>query len=192
MARESTPHSLGPEKLAKLWDIGSDVHVEPADGGRGCDERYAELLHDWMARQMSPDPIETQDWVSLLPEAMGQLCQELRPFSGDSVGFLLTDPDTNVQVLRRIKDYAKESGATAASEVEREAALAVYFAAIAASLVFHHVRISRHSNKKLRIVFETLGVRNGVPSELRSLFQKACQGGQEDEQGASREEGDRS
>jgi hypothetical protein len=191
MDKESKAHNLQPEKLARLWDIGSDVHVEAAEGAGGSDERYAELLHDWMARQLPPDPVETQDLVSLLPDALGQICQEVRPFSGDSIGFLLTHPDTDVQVLRRIKDHAKELGAAAACQVEREAALAVYFAAIAAALVFHDARISQHSDKKLQSAFEALGTRSAVPSELRSLFRKACRGGKKDEPDTSPEDGDR-
>jgi hypothetical protein len=191
MDRESKTHDLRPEKLARLWDIGSDVHVEPADGVRSSDERCAELLHDWLAQQMPPDPAETHAVVSVLPEALGQLCRRLRPFSGDSIGLLLTNADTDVRVLRRIKDHAKESGAAAASEIEREVALVVYFAAIASSLVFHQTRISQHSDKKLQIAFEALGMRNGVPSEIRSLFRKACRAGKKDEQGTSQEGGDR-
>ncbi|MBN1506408.1 MAG: hypothetical protein JW955_06160 [Sedimentisphaerales bacterium] len=174
MDKESKGHHLRPEKLARLWDIGSDVHIEAADSAGAGEERYAELLHDWLARQLPPDPVQTQDLVSLLPEALGQICQEVRPFSGDSIGFLLTHADTDVQVLRRIKDYAKELGAPPAGEVEREVALAVYFAAIAAALVSHETRISQHGDARLRSAFEALSERNAVPSELRSLFRKAC------------------
>ncbi len=165
---------LGPERLARLWDIGSDVHVDPADGAGGSEECFAELLRDWMARPLPPDSAETQTLASLLPEALGRLCRKLRPFSGDSIGFLITSPDTDVHVLTRIKDHAKELGAAATSEIEREVALAVYFAAIASAMVFHDARISQHSNSKLQSAFETLRKRNGVPPELLSLFEKAC------------------
>lgn len=172
MDQESKISSVSPEKLAQLWDIGSDVHDEAAERTGGSEDRYAELLRDWMARQLPPDP----GLQELLPEALGQLCRELRPFSGDSIGALLTNPQTDPQVFTRLKDYAKELGA-AASQVEREVTLTVYFAAIASALVFHDARISQHSGKKLAAAFGTLSRRSGMPPELLSLFQKAAKVG---------------
>ncbi len=174
-----------PEKLARLWDIGSDVHVGSTDEACDSDERYTELLSDWLARQLPPSLVETQDLESLLPAVLRQLCRELRPFSGDSIGLLLTDFRTDVQVLRTIKDYAKEVGEVATDKLERDAALAIYFAAIASARVFHNAHISQHSDKKLQSAFATLGKRDSVPVELRSLFQKACRK-EEKESGTSR------
>jgi hypothetical protein len=168
MDEESKISNVSPEKLARLWDIGSEVRAKAVDEAEGADERYAELLHDWMARQLPLDP----DLQELLPGALGQLCQELRPFSGDSIGALLTDPQTDIRVLTRIKDYAKELGA-AAGRIEREVTLTVYFAAIASALVFHNARISQHGEKKLQSAFATMSKQDGIPPELLSLFQKA-------------------
>lgn len=170
MDQRSNILDLSPERLARLWDIGSDARAGPIQGADGSEERWAELLRDWMAR---PLPLDS-DLRELLPEALGRLCRELRPFSGDSIGFLVTNPDTDVRVLAGIKDHAKELGAAATSEMERQAALAVYFAAIASALVFHNARISQHNDGTLQSAFETLGKRKGIPPELLSLFQRAC------------------
>jgi hypothetical protein len=191
MDKEPKTHDLAPEKLARLWNIGSDACIGGGDETGDRDDRYAELLCDWMTRQLPPDPEETQQLLSLLPEALGELCQEVRPFSGDLIGSLLTQPDTDVRVLRRIKDYAKELGGSAAGPVEREAALAVYFAAIAAAQVFHDARISQYGDKKLQSAFEALSRRNAVPAGLRALFQRACRGKQEDEPDTLPRKGDR-
>ena len=49
----------------------------------------------------------------------------------------------------------------------------LYYAVIANALVFHGQRISRHSFRKLRQAYAELIAKPWVPSELRTLFQKA-------------------
>ncbi len=165
----STP-DVGPEKLARLWGIGSDAQAEPADGVAGPDEQRAQRLRDWLARPLPPD----EDVQGILPKWLGQLCQKIRPFSGDTIGSLITDPNTDVHVLERIKDLAKEQGTAAESEIDREVALAVYFAAIAGALAFHETRISQQSDAKLRKAFISLIERPWIPANLRQLLQNAC------------------
>jgi len=190
MDNESKAPDLGPERLAQLWDIGSEVHIEATPAAADSEERYTELLCDRLAQQLPLNPEETQNLVSRLPEELGTICRELRPFSGGSIGLLLTHPETDPQVLERIKDHAKEQGEAVASKVERDVAKAVYFAAIAAALVFHNTRISKQSDRHLARAFDALSKRQAVPSELRSLFQQACRGSKS-EPGTSKETGDR-
>lgn len=165
----STP-DVGPEKLARLWGIGSDAQAEPADGMADPDEQRAQRLRDWLARPLPPD----EDLQEMLPEGLGQLCRKVRPFSGDTIGSLITDPNTDVQVLERIKDLAKEQGTVAENEIDHEVALAVYFAAIAGAAAFHDAKISQHSDAKLRKAFVSLTDRPWIPTNLRQLLKKAC------------------
>jgi hypothetical protein len=86
---------------------------------------------------------------------------------------MIMDPQTSVEVLKQIKDSAKESGATARDKVERDVALAVYFAAIASALVCHGVKISQHTDGKLKKAFGAWIQRPWLPGDVRELFQKA-------------------
>ncbi len=163
---ESKTSRLSADKLARLWDIGSEV---PAAGTGGPEEQRAERLRDWLARSLPPD----EDLRGLLSEGLGHLCRDLRPFSGDAIGLLITCPETDVVALRRIKHLAKERGTAAGNEMDRDVALAVYFAAIASALVFHDTKISQHGDRKLKTAFGSLGRQPWVPPDLAHLFEKA-------------------
>lgn len=93
---------------------------------------------------------------------------------GRSLGQLLTDPKTDVPVLRRIKEYAKVRGRRAGSEVERDAFLAVYFVAIASALVFHDKRVTEHSDKHMAEFLSFFGETSWIPADLRRLFHMAA------------------
>ena len=171
MDEEPKTHDLSREKLARLWEIGADMPAGATDGTPRADECYAERLRDWWVRPPPPDPALQQ----LLLESWGPLGRTVRPFAGDSIGGLLTNPQTDLEVLKMIKNHAKERGTATASRMEREVALTVYFAAIAGALVFHHARISQHNDRKLQGAFDSLSIRAGIPAALSALFQKARQ-----------------
>ena len=87
---------------------------------------------------------------------------------------LLLDSKVDLQVLERIKEHAKELGTRSDGEVEREVALTLYFAAIAAALLSHGTKISAHSWKHLERSFKTLGNQPWVPADLLQLFTRAA------------------
>jgi hypothetical protein len=108
-----------------------------------------------------------------LPEILKPLSNELETVSGLPLDKLLQDPQTNIEILKSIKDYAKQLGTTASDDIERDAAFAVYMAAIATALVFHNVKISQYSYRHLEQSFEKLCKNDWLSSELYGLFQKA-------------------
>jgi hypothetical protein len=116
---------------------------------------------------MDPALIET------LPTVLKSLSEELQSVSGKSLGLLLQSPETKIALIRRIKDFAKVLGASAKDDIEREVALALYYAAIANALVYHKVKISQHDYEKLTQSFETLSEHDWVPPNLKRLFTKA-------------------
>jgi len=98
---------------------------------------------------------------------------------GPSLGQLLTDPKTEVTVLSRIKEYAKSLGSHATGELEKDVLLAVYFAAIAAAIVFHGQRITEHLQMNLAQFLHSYANAAWTPSGLVDLFKKAsllCEG----------------
>jgi hypothetical protein len=117
------------------------------------------------------------DMAQWLPELLGRLCEKLRPFLGESVGALLYDPQTDVAVLEKIKEFGKAVAEAAPSEAEHDAAIAVYYGAIASALVHHRQRITSFSYESLRESFESLVENPWLTAELIDLLrnaQEAC------------------
>lgn len=108
-----------------------------------------------------------------LPPVLRALSEELKSVSGLPLGDLLQDSQTKIAIIRRIKDFAKELGNSAQDTIERDVALAVYFAAIAGALLFHSVKISEYSYKELEQSFNTLTGHDWIPPDLSRLFKKA-------------------
>jgi len=167
MADESMSAGLTSDQLARLWSIGSDCGRESPAGD--ADQKRRDVLLDHLASSLPPDPA----LIEVLPKILGHLCQQLRPFSGESLQTLLRDPQTDAAVLERIKNRAKELGDAATDTVEREAALALYFAAIANALLHHGTKISQHSWAHLEQSFRTLSQQAWIPSDLADLFTRA-------------------
>ncbi|MCU0916715.1 MAG: hypothetical protein MUC88_19465 [Planctomycetes bacterium] len=168
MKDESISAGLTSDQLARLWSIGADGDQE--HDAADADQTRRDLLLDHLARSLPPD----QALLELLPEMLGRLSQQLRLFSGESLHALLADPRVDVWVLERIKDHAKELGTAAQNEMEREVALALYFAAIAAALLHHRAKISQHPEPQLEESFRTLSRRPWIPADLRQLFTAAA------------------
>lgn len=138
---------LESSRLARLLAIGSDEKVA-ADGGR-----------------VSPST------EAVLREV---LAGEAAPVAGAGpVGRLLLDPATDLATLQTLKDYGKAMVRRSASEAERAAGTAVYYAAIAAAVVFHATRITRHSYPHLAEGLVKLDAKPWLPQDLRDLFAKA-------------------
>ncbi len=108
-----------------------------------------------------------------LPELIQSIARELKTLSGASLGALLHNSDTKIEILIKIKDYAKTQGHDASNHTEREVTLIVYYAAIAAALVYHKRKISEHSHSSLREAFGKLEQTPWIPANLTTLFQEA-------------------
>ena len=167
MDQEPSAFSLPPDELVRLWDIGSDL----GEGEDTADEnqKKAELLHDWLA---SPLPVGS-DVLKLLPAVLSRLCQELVPFTGQSLGSLLAEPSTDIDILKQIKDVSKAMVHTSKTQVVSEAATAVYYAAIATALVFNAQRITSFSYQSLQDSFAALSESEWADPDLARLFGRA-------------------
>jgi hypothetical protein len=93
---------------------------------------------------------------------------------GPPIGELLQDPKTSVAMLKEIKQYAKAQGSQTASEREKDVFLAIYFAAIAAALVYHRERITEHSHERLTQFFDSFAQAAWVPVDLADLLRRAA------------------
>ena len=83
------------------------------------EKRRQDMLFHMLASTLPVD----HALLESLPALIRSLSGELRSLSGMPLGGLLRNPKTKPTVLRRIKNHAKDTGKSAKSETEREAAL---------------------------------------------------------------------
>lgn len=167
MANEPTTFGLGWDKLARLWDI------QEKDTASAKDENQyrVELLHDRLAAKM---PLE-QAVAQALPQVFAQLCREVKPFTADSLRALIVNSDTDVSVLKKIKNYNKKLSDRLQSEAEHDVIAVLYYATIASALVYHDQRITSFSYDHLATQYAELKTKSWLTSDLRSLLEQAHQ-----------------
>jgi len=167
MRDESTTFGLNREKLSKLWRMGQDIPQEKGDFDE--EQKKAELLHAQLAESL---PIEA-GMQHLLPNILTVVCRRFKPFVGCSIKDLLLDPETDLLIIKTIKDLQKKRAESACSELQQDVATVVYYAAIASALVYHDVKISKFSYKVLDPTFTELGQNNWLITDLKILFSSA-------------------
>ena len=168
MDKKSTTFGLGPEKLARLLNIGSDISETENDVDEK--EKKSELLYDWLAATLPLDAI----FIETLPTILQRLYRQLQLHADESFGNLLKEPKTDILVIKKIKDYSKKLVSSSKSEAEHDAATAIYFAAIASALVFHDRKITTFSYKSLCESFSKLIDEKWIAEDIAELFSRAC------------------
>jgi len=162
--KDSSTFGVPPKKLAELWNIDGDMK------GRALEEEQmrakSDQLHDMLAGKLPLDLAVAQS----LPKVLAQLCEDIRPFTGDSVGLLICDPDTDISIIKKIKNYYKDLSKHIQSEDEHDVIAVIYYATIASALVHHRVRITSFSNEHLHKAFSKYSGFLWLTSELKSLF----------------------
>jgi len=166
MEKESTTSGLGPDKLHHLLRICSEA--DSAEEQVDSDQKKAELLQDFLAGTL---PVEAPK--RNLSEQLTTLCKISGIASEESVRNLLTNPKTDVRLLRMIRDYFKKKSKCADPEVE-QVATTIYYASIAYALVVHNMKITKFSLKDLQNAFSLLVNTKWIPPVLSSIFVKAC------------------
>ena len=174
MEKELPTSGLGPDKLHRLLRICSEA--DSSGEKISSDQKKAELLQDFLAENL-----RFESPKSNLTEQLTTLCKISGIASEGSVRDLLTNPETDVRLLRMIRDDYKKKSKCADPDVER-AAVVVYYAAIAYALVVHNMKITKFSLKDLCNAFSLLINTEWIPPFLSSLFGKAreyCQNSSE-------------
>jgi len=161
--RTPTTFGLDSDRLAWLLAVGTEAEE---DSGAALDQAKGDLLR---ARLGGLLPVEPDDRD---PEgaAWGQLMQEALPLGGRSLGEVLLDRRTGPGTLETIKDYAKRLGKD--PEPSRSVALAIYFAAIAAALLYHDLKITRHGYPALVKALGKLAEAPWMPRRLAGHFRR--------------------
>ena len=159
--------------MARLLRTGEDAKLPEDPAAR--DELTAEILQEYLAEPFPSDIAAAQTSpLSLTGATRDPVGLQVRP-----LGEVILDRDTSVADCRRVKDYGKRLANKEKSDPNRapeyNGALAVYYAAIAAALVFHDKKISNYSLDDLGKTFRKLTRLPWVTPELRELFAKAAE-----------------
>ena len=165
--KKETTYGLTPRRLARLLSLG----LRKSRGRKGArqDQTPAVALRERLSRKLVLDPTVSDS----LPAVLNRPCHELFPAADRTMSDLLTDSRTDPAVIRAIKDYAGELARRSGPEAKQAAAIVIYYAAIAAALVFHNQSITDHSYEKLHDAYGKLEQEPWIPSELKDLFRKA-------------------
>jgi len=173
MEDEPTTYGLSHEKLARLWKVGDDPPMDR--DGPSKEQTRAELLCDRLAEPLPFDPTAART----LPTTLSYVLEQFTPFVNCSVGALLLDPDTDPSVIWQIKEQYREKAESCPSEVERQVATVIYYAAIASALLCHEEtlfrenRITLFSFRELEAYFSQLLDIRWLTPDLISLFKRA-------------------
>ena len=174
MEDKPTTFGLSHEKLARLWEIGDDTPTE--QDGPTKEQRRAEFLRDQLAEPLQFDPTVART----LPTTLSYVLEQFTPFVGCSVGALLLDPDTDPSVIWQIKEQYREKAESCPSELERQIATVIYYAAISSALLFHEEtlfrvnRITLFSYRELEGHFSQLLDIDWLTQDLACLFKRAA------------------
>jgi hypothetical protein len=167
MEEESKNIELTGEQKTRLLSLG--LESEPNEDGTDIDEKKADLLYEVLSHPMPVD----NSIVSSLPVALRGLCKRLSSVAGEPLGDLLQNPERGISVIKEIKEYAKQSGASAKSEIESDIFLVIYYDTIANALLFHNQKITQHSYKDLEQFFCSFTKKDWILNDLTELFRKA-------------------
>ena len=158
---------LNDEQTARLLKLG--LNDSDTAACQDLEDQRKELLSDMLCSKLPVDGMLTK----ILPILIKSLSDELVAVSGFSLRDCLTNPATKPVILRRIKDFAKDSGAAAQTQAQAEVAKIVYFAAVAVALVYHGTRITGHAYQDLLRSFQLCAQQTWIPQDLMEVFAKA-------------------
>ncbi len=165
--REDRTYGLSPARLGRLLALGQQGGSEQANPRHG--PTLSELLREILSSDLPLDPTSPDS----LPVVLNWPSHEVLAVSGQTIGELLLDCRTDLEVIKALKDYAKELVHRGRPRSKQTVVTAIYYAAIANALVFHQHRITKYSYCSLQEAYTELEQKPWIPSELKELFRRA-------------------
>ena len=167
MAKETTTFGLDSKKLVNLLKIAEETGQpqEKADQK----QKKTELLHDYLAQTLAIYKYAGEELLA----RQSQLRNTINVLSSEPIGKLLQDPETEIGLIRLIKDYSSKFSKRAKSKIEHQVANTIYYATIAHALLYHDKRITRYTYECLSKSFAKLTKENWVPNNISNLFVQA-------------------
>lgn len=165
--KHETTYGLSPEQLARLMALG----LEGADAQKrlSASRKSAQAFQEIFADKLPLDPADPDS----LPAVLSRSCDEFLSAADRNMGDLLLSPETDLAIIKSLKDYGKELVRRGSQETRQAAATALYYGAIASALVFHDDKITQHSYEKLHEAYAELQRKAWIPSGLKELLRKA-------------------
>lgn len=133
--------------------------VTKTDGGSDADTQAGRLLQEQLD---APLPVAAYEPQSALPEQRS------------SIQSMLADPKTPLSLILAIKTHAKEqaNGVPKEDTPEYLVPLSIYYAAIAAAMIHHGRKITRHASAALVRSFDKLTRRPWMVPYLIDLYEQ--------------------
>ena len=167
MNDKSTTYGLDPEKVVELLNIGKDAGSAPLDINQHKSELIREKLNETIPIYFSTEKIPTKK--------LQRLRHTIAILSGEPIGKLLDQPQTDIKLIRMIKNYGRKLSSCSESEAEHHISNTIYYAAIAHALIYHNLKITNYSYQNLKNSYDHLSKENWIPRNLIKLFQKASE-----------------
>lgn len=167
MDKKLKTFGLEPRKLADLLRVGSDT--EESEGQVTLEQKRSELLRDRLGEAL---PLDSSAPVTL-PISPNSLCQVLGVLGGKPIVELLQNPETDISLIKCIKDYNRSLSQCTKSKAEHDVAIVIYYAAIACALVFHKKKITKFSFEELGHSFSSFIEKKWITDQLKELFSQA-------------------
>ena len=167
MKDKSSTFGVSPKKVIKLLKIGKDADSTPIDIGQYKSDLISERLNETVPIYFSTEKNPTKQ--------LKRLRHTIAVLSGEPIGKLLENPNTDIKLVRMIKDYGRKLPNRLESEAEHHISNTIYYAAIAHALIYHDVKITNYSYENLKKSYDRLSKENWIPSNLINLFKKASE-----------------
>ena len=161
---EDLTSDLSPDQLADLLGITFDAPSNESNDA--VTDTNAQLIEAQLVGTLALDTTVLNN----LPTVVAQLDKDIFGGGGETLGKVLTDPGSDMEIISKIKRYAKNISLSKNSKNERAVALAVYYAAIANAALFHKVKITAHSHEVLKAQFRKFSGESWMSKELARLF----------------------
>lgn len=155
--------------MARLLSVGLDIKHTKSEAN--LEQETADFLHNLLAVSLPPD----EPQVKSLSGILSRLCWKEGLQGGKTIGEILRNPKTNISLIKKVKEYGKKLVRSTKSKGEHNAAIAIYYAAIAEALVFWDIRITKFPYRSLERYFSLLLKKEWILPEFVGLFVKARQ-----------------
>ncbi len=164
---KKTTYGLRLDQMASLFAMGAGA--PDAATPKDDDETLRDLLHEQLT-SAEPKGSLLRDTLAMM---MARTGGDTDLPSGRPLGEMLLQPSSDTKRLEAIKDCSKTLSVTLDSRTETALARTLYFAAIAAALVHHDVKITQIPDETLAESLATLQDKPWMAAELVELFAHA-------------------
>ena len=165
MNEKTTTFGLSSETLIELLHIGEDIESDTQSEDAAQSEQLKWLLSENL-------PVES----SLLRSMPNMISnnEEITSFlGGDTIEKMLIDSRTDILHIRRIKTYFKLLSASEKNSCRRNAAIVIYYAAIAHALVYHQDLITNATYESISRHLSLLLENSWLDERIADLLEKA-------------------